>query len=127
MAAIQGTIGLFFTPAEGALLPRLVGEDHLVTANALNALNDNIGMLVGPVAGALLYAKVGIDGVALADAATYLVSAGLIALIRTDARPERDDLAVGGSAVARVARPLRGGFGAIPGEPRPPPLASAAP
>lgn len=117
VAAIQGTIGLFFTPAEGALLPRLVGEDHLVTANALNALNDNIGMLVGPAAGALIYAKVGIGGVALADAATYLLSAGLIALITTDARPDRADLADGGPAVARVVRDLGDGFATIRGNP----------
>jgi len=115
VAAVQGTIGLFFTPAEGALLPRLVGEEHLVTANALNALNDNIGMLVGPAAGALLYAKVGIGGVALADAATYLASAGLIALIRADARPERAGVTSGGSAVARVVRDLGGGVEVIRG------------
>jgi MFS family permease len=90
IAAVQGTIGLFFSPAEGALLPQLVGEERLVTANALNALNDNLGMLAGPALGALLYAETGIGGVVLADAATYLGSALLIGLIRDGGRRTED-------------------------------------
>ena len=86
VAAVEGTIGLFFSPAEGALLPRLVGEEHLVAANALNALNDNLGMLIGPALGAFLYAESGIGGVVLADAATYVGSALLIGLIRVGGR-----------------------------------------
>ena len=48
VALVQGIIGLFFNPAESALLPLLVGEERLITANALNSLNDNLGMLTGP-------------------------------------------------------------------------------
>ena len=92
VAAVEGAVGLFFGPAEGALLPRLVGEEHLIAANALNALNDNLGMLIGPALGAFLYAESGIGGVVLADAATYLGSALLIALIRGGGRAS-----VGGS------------------------------
>ena len=68
---LHGAIGLFFAPAEGALLPKLVGKEHLVAANALNALNNNFGMLIGPAAGAVLYSQVGIGGVALVDSASY--------------------------------------------------------
>ena len=46
--AATGVVGLIFDPAESALLPRLVGEEQLVSANALNALNNNLGRLVGP-------------------------------------------------------------------------------
>ena len=65
VAAIQGFIGLFFMPAENALLPKLVGEDRLVTANALNALNDNLGFLIGPALGSALYAWAGISTVVI--------------------------------------------------------------
>jgi len=40
----------FFAPAEQALLPRLVGAEHLVSANALAALNNNVARLVGHAA-----------------------------------------------------------------------------
>jgi len=103
VSALLGTLSLFFAPAEGALLPKLVGEDKLVGANALNALNDNLGMLIGPALGALLYAEVGIGGAALANALAYAVSAVLIQLIRADARPERDTTApTAGSAWTRM-------------------------
>jgi MFS family permease len=42
VTAILGTVGPFFGPAEGALLPTLVGKERLVSANALNSLNDNL-------------------------------------------------------------------------------------
>jgi predicted MFS family arabinose efflux permease len=93
-------LALLFNPAESALLPRLVGEEQLVTANALNALNNNLGRLIGPAAGGLLYAAGGLPIVVLADAASFVGSAVLILLIRTDAHPERT-LATTGSSAAR--------------------------
>ena len=44
--AATGTVSLAFDPAESALLPKLVGEERLVSANALNALNNNLGWSV---------------------------------------------------------------------------------
>ena len=98
-----GIGGLFFDPAESALLPRLVGEEQLVTANALNALNNNLGRLVGPALGGLLYASGGLPTVVVVDAASFAVSAALIAAIRTPARPEQaDGPAIGASAWHRA-------------------------
>src|SRR4051812_2976489 len=90
--AASGTEGLLFAPAESAFLPRLVGEEQLVTANALNALNDNLGRLVGPAIGGLLYASGGLPVVVLADAATFIVSAVLILSIHASGRPEQVDI-----------------------------------
>ncbi len=113
-AAIHGTISLFFRPAEGALLPRLVGEEHLVAANAMNSLNNNLGMLLGPAMGTILYAAFGIGGTVLADGATFLCSALLIASIRTDARPEQDAAApLGGTLGRRLAQNWRAGLTVI--------------
>ena len=83
------TLTLFFNPAESALLPRLVGKERLVTANALNALNDNLGRLVGPALGGVVYATSGLGVVVLADATTFLVSALCIAAIRIPTPQER--------------------------------------
>jgi MFS family permease len=120
VAAIQGSIGLFFDPAESALLPLLVGEEHLVTANALNALNNNLGRLIGPAIGAWLYSAGGLDNVAVVDALTYVASATLIALIVAPSRTEQRDRAPDqplvrgllgewkeGLGIVRQSRPLR--------------------
>jgi MFS family permease len=89
VAATVSAVGQFFRPAENALLPRLVGEEHLVPANALNALNDNLSRLIGPALGGLVAAWFGLGGVVVADAASYLVAAGMIAAIAASTRPER--------------------------------------
>lgn len=88
----SGTLSLLFSPAESAFLPRLVGEERLVTANALNALNDNLGRLVGPAVGGVLYATGGLPGVLLVDSVTFIVSALLILAIRASGRPETVDV-----------------------------------
>jgi hypothetical protein len=111
MRAATGVAGLIFDPAESALLPRLVGEERLVTANALNALNNNIGRLVGPVAGGLLYAGGGLPAVVIVDAASFTLSAALILAIRTNARPERvNNSGDGASAWGRMVNEWRAGI-----------------
>jgi MFS family permease len=96
--AASGAVGLLFSPAESAYLPKLVGEERLVSANALNALNDNLGRLIGPAVGALLYAGGGLPAVAIADAATYVASAVLIFAIRASGRPEKAGTATNASS-----------------------------
>ncbi|MDP9367859.1 MAG: MFS transporter [Chloroflexota bacterium] len=92
VAAAVSAVGQFFRPAENALLPRLVGEEYLIPANALNALNDNLGRLVGPALGGLFAAWFGLGGVVAADAASYLIAGGMIAAIAASTRPERAPL-----------------------------------
>jgi MFS family permease len=89
IGALQGLLGLFFSPAEGALLPKVVSAQQLVSANALNAVTISVGLLLGPALGALLYTTTGISGTALIDAGTYVLSAILIRMIAADGRPER--------------------------------------
>ena len=106
-----GVVGLIFDPAESALLPRLVGEERLVTANALNALNNNLGRLVGPAMGGLLYAGGGLPAVVVVDAASFAASAVLIMAIRTNARPERADQGEdGASAWGRMVSEWQAGL-----------------
>lgn len=79
---VQSLLAQFFSPAENALLPDLVGEEQLLAANSMNALNNNLARLIGPAAGGFLAVTVDLAGVAIVDAATYLAAAILIALIR---------------------------------------------
>lgn len=96
VAFAEGVLATFMYPAEGALLPRLVGEDRLVTANALNSLNDNLARIAGPAIGGLLLASTGLAGAIVADAVSYLLAALLIALIAVPggtraAKPESEE------------------------------------
>jgi MFS family permease len=81
VAFVESALGQFFRPAENALLPQLVGEEHQVAANSLNTLNNNLARLVGPALGGLVAALVGLSGVILIDAASFLIAGALIALI----------------------------------------------
>jgi MFS family permease len=120
VAMVQGIIGLFFNPAESALLPLLVGEERLVSANALNALNDNLGLLTGPALGTFLYAQAGIGAVVLVDAASYILSAGLIWAINSRGRSDPIDMASatpdGLSAWRSVLHEWREGLHIVRGE-----------
>src|SRR2546423_7636308 len=89
---VESSLAQFFAPAEAALLPRLVGEEHLTAPNALNSMNQNISRLAGPPLGGAVVGLLGLTGVALLDAASFLISAALIALV-----------AVSGRAVAATA------------------------
>lgn len=79
---------IFFAPAENALLPHLVGEDHLVAANSLNSLNNLLGILVGPAVGGVVFAASGMVGIAYVTALAFLASGVLIARIRASGRAE---------------------------------------
>jgi len=84
----QAALSTLFGPAENALLPRLVEAEELVTANALNSLNNSLARLIGAPLGGLSLALWGIQGVAIIDAATFVVGAALIAAIRAPGRAE---------------------------------------
>jgi MFS family permease len=78
---VQSAIAQFFNPAEQAVLPTLVGEELLVTANSLSSLNRHISRLVGPAIGGVIAATAGLRGVTLVDAATFALAACLVAAI----------------------------------------------
>lgn len=81
VAFSTSTIAQFFSPAENALLPLLVSPDRLVPANSLNTLNNNLARLLGPPLGAGLAALYGLNGPAIADSASFLIAALLLALV----------------------------------------------
>ena len=103
VSAGQGCIQQFFTPAEQSLLPRLVEDEHLITANALGSQNNDVSRLIGSAVGGVVTAVGGITLLTLVDALSFLFSAGLIAAIRTERR-ERRALPVAGELWARAAQ-----------------------
>lgn len=84
---VQSLFGQLFAPAENAMLPLLSDSEHLVSANALNALNNNLARLIGPAIGGILAPLVGLSGVAIVDAITFIVAGLLCALITVTSHP----------------------------------------
>jgi MFS family permease len=78
------TVSIFFRPARSAVVPRIVAEDELMTANSATWLGETLADVVGyPLAGLF----VGFLAAALPlafyfDAATYMASAALIFITR---------------------------------------------
>lgn len=89
VAFLEAGLGQFFGPAENALLPTLVGEEHLVAANSLNAMNDNLARMIGPALGGVLLGVLGLSSVIWADALSYLAVGLLVMLVSAPARPPR--------------------------------------
>ncbi|WP_323747788.1 MFS transporter [Catenulispora rubra] len=87
--ALESTFGQCFGPAQAALIPNLVGRGpELSAANSLGQLVGGTIRLVGGPLGGVLSAVAGFRAVVTIDAASYLASAYLIAMIRL--RPSRE-------------------------------------
>ena len=80
IAFAVATVGLLFRPAKTAIVPAIVREEHLVTANSASSVNETIADLIGyPVAAVIVAALAGLIGAAFVlDAGTYVASALLI-------------------------------------------------
>lgn len=81
LAAVAGFATGFFRPAVYAGLPNLVREQDLTQANSIIQTLENVTLAVGPIAGGLLVSVTGPDAAYLINAATFLVSAALLARI----------------------------------------------
>jgi MFS family permease len=85
LLAIAFAVGALTAPsfsAQKLILPELFGEsEQLVTeANALTQMATRSSLLLGPVVAGVLIGFIGAPAVLLVDAASYLVSFGLVAL-----------------------------------------------
>jgi len=109
LVALLGTAASVSGATWSALIPRIVGEDHVAEAvsaqQSLNAL-----VLVGaPAVGGLLAGAFGAGLPLAVDAATFVVLTGAAVLVRTRRRPAGLEL---GDRSARV----RGGFEVLLGD-----------
>jgi MFS family permease len=119
---VGGTIEQFFLPAQNALLPRLVVEERLVSANSLISVSNNLARLIGPALGGLIAARLGLKGIVLVDAVSFVLAALLIAGIaspRAATEPARSQVAPSERekrGVAHVWREWIAGLSVIAGE-----------
>jgi MFS family permease len=87
--AVEAALAQLNDPARTALVPTLVAGHDLVGANALIALNGNLARLVGSPLGGVLVEVAGLPGLVIGDAASFLLGAALLALVRPSRRARR--------------------------------------
>ena len=105
--AVEAALAQLNDPARNALVPSLVAKADLVGANALIGLNSNLARLVGSPLGGIMVEVAGLPGLVVADAASFLVGAALIALVRSDAGRSRAGGADPAPDVVHSPRPRR--------------------
>jgi MFS family permease len=103
----------FSGPARLALLPDLVPSAQLDRANALLMVTRNVVLLVGPAVGGAIVAWRGTDPAFWTDAATFLLSAALLAAGPLIHLPDATVAAGSGRPRSTVWQQLRAGFDVV--------------
>ncbi len=107
---LTSAIGQFFAPAEGAMIPLLVGSDNLLPANSLYTLTFIAAQILGLVILAPLGVKaIGVVGSLWAAVVMYAGATVLIAVIPHD-QPTRKANIDGVSALRRAWNEIREGW-----------------
>jgi Major Facilitator Superfamily len=86
---LQLGLSTFFEPAKTAAIPSIVEPRELVTANAISSVTWSAMLTLGAAIGGLITSTLGTDAAFILDAASYILSAVLIANIRVPKRPKR--------------------------------------
>jgi len=86
-----GFADAFFTPALQALVPQIIPQEDLTSANSINSLSMQLGRVAGPALGGIL---VGFGGTTLAfgiNAASFLISAFTLIPLLSIPAPARSE------------------------------------
>jgi len=87
MLVVLGCGTAVVNPAAAAMVPVICGEEDSTRGYAMVATGRTLGMLAGSAAGGLLVAALGTRDALYIDAATYLVQAAMLGLVRGDRDP----------------------------------------
>ena len=90
LTVLQLGLSTFFEPAKTAAIPSVVEDRELVAANAISSVTWSAMLTIGAAIGGIMTSAFGTDVAFVLDAATYLVSAALIASIRVPKRKKRE-------------------------------------
>jgi MFS family permease len=104
LALLAGVGTGLFNPASLAAVPSLVAAERLPAATALYGAITDVGFILGPAVAALLLLFGGPDLILFANAATFALSAVVLARLRFGAAPELDDTAGPRPSLLREAR-----------------------
>ena len=104
LTALQFVFSAVFFPAETALIPNVVAEDDLVTANALDSLTWSTMLALGAMLGGIATALLGVTTAFLLDALSFLLSAWFVSRVQLPPAARRPHTGATG---------VRDGFAAI--------------
>ena len=90
LTVFQLGLSTFFEPAKTAAIPSIVEDRELVAANAISSVTWSAMLTIGAALGGFITGLFGTDVAFILDAATYLLSAALIASIRFPKRKKRE-------------------------------------
>ncbi|NUW37852.1 MFS transporter [Nonomuraea sp. SMC257] len=110
VALWTGVLSTVLFPAQKALVPQIVAASQLVRANALHGQSGQAARLLGALAGGVAVGAGGLAAVVWIGAAGFLISALLLARLRTPARRATAATTMGGQWISglRLARTNRG-------------------
>jgi MFS family permease len=103
----NSSVRQFFYPARMASIPRIAKQEQLLTANGFIQTTNQIARMIGPLLAGFIAAGLGLKVAFLLDAASFVLSAILIIIIRTDLRPPKNGERVN---VKSVLVGMRDGF-----------------
>jgi MFS family permease len=114
LGIVFGTLGAFFQPAFGALVPELVPPDDRASANSLMRLGAQAAGIAGPLVAAGLIAVGGLGLAFVGDALTFAISAiALVAIRRGRSATVAAALDEGAASRQSALADLREGFRTI--------------
>ena len=123
LALVTSALSLAFRPAQASLLPRLATDPReLTAANVVASTIESVGFFAGPALAGVLLAITDVEVVYVVNAATFLVSAALIAGLAVPAElaPGSTDEPDDEQAPVSFLRSSLAGFDTIASSPRAP-------
>jgi MFS family permease len=90
LTVLQLALSTFFEPAKTAVIPSIVSDRELVSANAISSVTWSVMLTLGAAIGGLITGWFGTDVAFVLDALTFALSAALIASVRFPRRPARE-------------------------------------
>jgi MFS family permease len=110
VTVMQAALTQLNNPANVALLPRLVTDEQLTSANAGLSASRSLARLIGSPLGGIVVAAGGLGPVVLLDAVSFVAAAAAVAAITADTRPA-------GTHADRVPSGVRAGLRALAANP----------
>src|SRR3569832_1382165 len=108
LTVLQLGLSTFFEPAKTAAIPSIVEDRELVAANAISSVTWAAMLTLGAALGGFITGLFGTNDAFVLDAATYLLSAALIASIRVPKRQKRERQKVSLSRLLGIRETIEG-------------------
>src|SRR6476659_10428670 len=90
LTVAQLALSTFFEPAKTAVIPSIVSDRELVSANAISSVTWSVMLTLGAAIGGVVTGLFGTNVSFILDALSFLLSAALITSVRIPKRPPRE-------------------------------------